>query len=237
MKIQDPAVRAHAMRITASATPPSGEETVTVTVDGPTVDGDGDGLLAARWSRTCRNAHGVSADCRVLDLHRSLLLPSDGGGHAAEDLGPVALDEGQEHVRAGLAQAALGGDLHGGAEPCEVLKVLGRALTPSEHLDALEQLDVADAARGALPAGLVDEEPLEVLGHLQHVAVGADDDHGAAGPHVLVADRTGERPRRDTRSRGAADDDGPGVLAPGGRHDLRDAHAEGELVHPGTDRS
>src|SRR5665648_552502 len=38
MKIQDPAVRAHAMRITASATPPSGEETVTVTVDGRTVE-------------------------------------------------------------------------------------------------------------------------------------------------------------------------------------------------------
>src|SRR5665647_2000531 len=38
MKIQDPAVRAQAMRIAASATPPNGEETVTVTVDGRTVE-------------------------------------------------------------------------------------------------------------------------------------------------------------------------------------------------------
>src|SRR5450759_1915867 len=38
MKIQDPTVRAQAMRIAASATPPSGEETVTVTVDGRTVE-------------------------------------------------------------------------------------------------------------------------------------------------------------------------------------------------------
>ena len=38
MKIQDPAVRAQAMRIAASATPPSGEETVSVTVDGRTVE-------------------------------------------------------------------------------------------------------------------------------------------------------------------------------------------------------
>src|SRR5665648_1258992 len=38
MKIQDPAVRAQAMRIAASTTPPSGEETVTVTVDGRTVE-------------------------------------------------------------------------------------------------------------------------------------------------------------------------------------------------------
>src|SRR5665647_239886 len=38
MKIQDPAVRAQAMRIAASATRPNGEETVTVTVDGRTVE-------------------------------------------------------------------------------------------------------------------------------------------------------------------------------------------------------
>src|SRR5665811_2582036 len=38
MKIQDPAVRAQAMRIAASATPPNGAETLTVTVDGRTVE-------------------------------------------------------------------------------------------------------------------------------------------------------------------------------------------------------
>ena len=80
------------------------------------------------------------------------------------------------------------------------------ALAPLEHLDALEQLHVADPARRALAAGLLDEELQEVLGHVEHVAVRAEDDDRAAGGDVLEGDARGRTPRPGTHVPGRAAD-------------------------------
>ena len=54
-----------------------------------------------------------------------------------------------------------------------------------EQLDPFQELGVAQAAGGALAAGLVHEEFQEVLQHVQHVPLRAEDDDRAAGGDVL----------------------------------------------------
>ncbi len=92
----------------------------------------------------------------------------------------------------------------------EVLRGAGALL---ELLGRLEHLGVAEAARGALAARLVDEELEEVLGHVEHVALRAEDHDGAAGGDVLEGHLAGELGARHARARGAADLHCLGVLA------------------------
>ena len=88
---------------------------------------------------------------------------------------------------------------------------LGRALALLEELDRLEHLGVAQTARRALAAALLDEEVEEVLGHVEDVAAGADDHHRAAGGDVLEGQGAGEVPGGDADAAGAADLDGLGA--------------------------
>ena len=74
-----------------------------------------------------------------------------------------------------------------------------------EQLDAFEQLGHALAAGRALAARLVDEELQEVLGHVEHVALRAEDDDRAAGGDVLVGDGAVELRGGNALAGGAAD--------------------------------
>ena len=91
------------------------------------------------------------------------------------------------------------------AEGLELGQVRGRALALLEQLDAFEQLGVAQAARGALAARLLDEELEEVLGHVEHVALRADHHDRAAGGDVLEGQPALEVAGRHADARGAAD--------------------------------
>src|SRR5659263_181316 len=192
---------------------------VAVTIAGPAADDGGTGVVGGT---------GVGSDVVVI-------VASSGVGElAAEDLGAEVLDDGQEHVRAALAEAALGRGLHGVAEFDQVTEALGGHLAASHRAHPLEDGHVPDAARGALAAGLVHEELHEVLRDGQQVPALPEHDEGAPGGDVLVADGAVEGRGGYALPRRPADDDGHGVLATRGCQHLPDRHAEGELVHPGS---
>src|SRR5512140_3846162 len=120
-----------------------------------------------------------------------MLTPSSRARRAGRDLVAEVLQHREEGARAGLPEAALRSDLHGGAERLDALEVLRGARAVLEELDALEQLGVAQPARRALAARLLDEELEEVLGHVEEVTLRPDHHDGTAGRDVLEGEAAG----------------------------------------------
>ncbi len=151
-----------------------------------------------------------------------------------KDLVLKILEYRDERIGAGLPEAALRRDLHRATEILEFRDVRESVVARLYHLDALEELPIADAARRALAARLFGEELHEVLQHVDHLTMGTEHHNRSARGERLVGDLLVEPRTRNALARGAADLHGFRVLAADELQHVVDRRTPIEFVHART---
>jgi len=158
---------------------------------------------ATVWNTFPNADHIVSCGpCHSPDQHA-------GGASLLMDVGLVLVPEvaqgGEHRVGRGLAQPAEAGGLDHPGEMLQLLQIVAFALAGAEPLQDVQHAAGADAAGGALAAGLVLRELQEIAGDIDHAVVFVQHDQTAAahdranpGQRVIVDRRVCQFSRHTT---------------------------------------